>query len=94
MRKKLHSTRQSEQGAHYDFLCYNVPAKKNLKLQGTKLERLERPLELIVGRKFQQVLLYYKNAKEILKNAEIRGIDRRLKYGAEKLLESKKEFSS
>ena len=80
-------------GAHYDFLCYNFPAEKICKLQGRKLEGLERSLELIVGRKFQQVFFYYENTREILKNAEIRGITGGLKYEAEKLLESKKEFS-
>ena len=33
------------------------------------------------------------NAREILKNPEIRGIPGRLKYEAEKLLESKQQFS-
>ena len=47
-----------------------------------------------MGRKFQQVFFYYKNTREILKNAEIRGITVRLKYEAEKLLESKKDFSN
>ena len=45
------------------------------------------------GKKFEQVFFYCKNTREILKNAEIRGITARLKYEAEKLLESKKEFS-
>ena len=41
-----------------------------------------------------QVFFYYKNTRKILKNAEIRGITERLKYEAEKLLGSKKEFSN
>ena len=47
-----------------------------------------------MGRKFQQVFFYHENTREILKNAEIRGITGRLKYEAEKLLELKKELFS
>ena len=93
MWKKLYSTLQPDQGCALRFLCYNVPAENIFKLQGRKPEGLENPLELIVGRKFQQVFFYNKNTREILKNAEIKGITGRLKYEAEKLLESKKEFS-